>query len=167
MKVLKSSPENLEEAVRILKAGGVVEIPTDTVNGFVCDYYNKAAEEEIFKIKKRPKDKILPIFVSSIDEVKKIVPVSERQEKFLKKVWPGKVTCVLKKEVGGFRIPNDEFVLEILKKFGGPLSQTSANISGKPPVGGLPSTVVDLTVWPPKILREGAVSEEEIMSYIE
>lgn len=167
MKVLRPSAKNLEEAVRILKAGGVVKIPTDTVNGFVCDYYNKTAEEEIFRIKKRPKEKILPIFVSSIDEVKKIVPVSERQEKFLKKVWPGKVTCVLKKEVGGFRIPNDKFVLEILKKFGGPLLQTSANISGEPPVGGLPSAVVDLTVWPPKILREGAVSEEEIMSYIE
>jgi L-threonylcarbamoyladenylate synthase len=158
---------NVEEIVRRLKKGGVVEIPTDTVRGLACDYYNKAAEEEIFRIKKRPKEKILSIFVSSIDEVKKIVPVSERQEKFLKKVWPGKITCVLKKDVGGFRIPNDKFVLGILKKFGGPLLQTSANISGESPVGGLPSTVVDLTVWPPKILREGAVSKEEIMRYIE
>ena len=85
----------------------------------------------------------------------------------MERVWPGKVTCVLKKDVGGFRIPNDKFILEILKKFGGPLSQTSANISGEPPVGGLPSTVVDLTVWPPKILRQGAVSKDELMRYIE
>ncbi len=167
MKVLKPSPENLDQAVQVLKKGGVIEVQTDTVNGLICDYYNKAAEEKIFKIKKRPKEKILPIFVSSIVEVKKIVPVSERQEKFLERVWPGKVTCVLKKDVGGFRIPNDKFILEILKKFGGPLSQTSANISGEPPVGGLPSTVVDLTVWPPKILRQGAVSKDELMRYIE
>ncbi len=150
-----------------MKKGGVVEVPTDTVNGLVSDYYNKAAEEEIFRLKKRPKEKILSIFVSSIDEVRKIVPVSERQEKFLASVWPGKVTCVLKKDIGGFRIPNDKFVLEILKKFGGPLSQTSANISGETPAGGLPSTVVDLTSEPYKILRPGAVSKEEIMRYIE
>lgn len=160
MKILK--PSQINEAVSVLKQGGVIEIPTDTVRGLVCDYYNKAAEEEIFRIKKRPKEKILPIFVSSIEEVKKIVPVSERQEKFLRKVWPGKVTAVLKKDVGGFRIPGDKFVLEILKKFGGPLLQTSANISGKPPKGGSPSTVIDLTEDPPKILREGAVSGAEL-----
>ena len=162
MKVLKFSAKNIEEAVRVLKKGGVVEIPTDTVDGLVCDYYNKAAEEEIFRLKKRPREKILSIFVSSIDEVKKIVSVSENQEKFLRKIWPGKVTAVLKKDVGGFRIPNDEFVLEVLKKFGGPLLQTSANISGEPPAGGTPSTVVDLTKWPFKILRQGAVSEKEL-----
>ena len=162
MKVLKFSAKNIEEAVRVLKKGGVVEIPTDTVDGLVCDYYNKAAEEEIFRLKKRPREKILSIFVSSIDEVKKIVPVSENQEKFLRKIWPGKVTAVLKKDVGGVRIPNDEFVLEVLKKFGGPLLQTSANISGEPPAGGTPSTVVDLTKWPFKILRQGAVSEKEL-----
>ena len=162
MKVLKFSAKNIEEAVRVLKKGGVVEIPTDTVDGLVCDYYNKAAEEEIFRLKKRPREKILSIFVSSIDEVKKIVPVSENQEKFLRKIWPGKVTAVLKKDVGGFRVPNDEFVLEVLKKFGGPLLQTSANISGEPPAGGTPSTVVDLTKWPFKILRQGAVSEKEL-----
>ena len=162
MKVLKFSAKNIEEAVRVLKKGGVVEIPTDTVDGLVCDYYNKAAEEEIFRLKRRPREKILSIFVSSIDEVKKIVPVSENQEKFLRKIWPGKVTAVLKKDVGGFRIPNDEFVLEVLKKFGGPLLQTSANISGEPPAGGTPSTVVDLTKWPFKILRQGAVSEKEL-----
>lgn len=167
MNILKLSPENIEEAVRILKAGGVLEVPTDTVNGLVCDFYNEAAKEEIFRLKKRPREKILPIFISSIDEMKKIVPVSSRQEKFLKRVWPGKVTCVLKKDIGGFRIPNDKFILRLLKKFRGPLSQTSANISGEPPMGGLPSTVVDLAVWPPKILREGAVSEKELLSYIE
>ncbi len=162
MKIL--NPSQIDKAVDALKKGCVIEIPTDTVNGLVCDYYNKTAEEEIFRIKKRPKEKILSIFVSSIDEVKKIVPIDTRQEKFLEKVWPGKITCVIKKDIGGFRIPNDKFVLEILKKFGGPLLQTSANISGEPPVGGLPSTVVDLTIWPPKILRQGAVSEEELLA---
>ena len=154
--------KNIDEIVRALKEGGVVEIPTDTVNGLICGYYNKGAEKEIFRIKKRPEKKILSIFVSSIAEVKKLVPVSERQEKFLEKVWPGKVTCVLKKDVGGFRIPNDKFLLELLQKFGGPLLQTSANISGELPVGGLPSTIVDITGDKLKILREGAVPGREL-----
>ena len=63
----------VEEIVRRLKEGRIVEIPTDTVNGLICDYHNKEAEEEIFRIKKRPREKILPIFVSSIEEVKKLV----------------------------------------------------------------------------------------------
>ena len=109
----------LEEALDSLKKGEVVVIPTDTVMGLVCDYYNKEAEREIFRIKNRPLEKILPIFVPSIEELKKIVPVSKKQEKFLDKVWPGKVTCVLKSEIGGFRIPNDKFLLELLQEFGG------------------------------------------------
>jgi len=163
MKTIKLTRENLKEAVLDLNAGEVLEVPTDTVRGFICDYYNKSAEEEMFRIKKRPKEKILSIFVASIAEVKKLVPVSERQERFLARVWPGKVTCVLKKDIGGFRIPDDKFILKLLREFGGPLLQTSANISGDSPIGGgTPSTVVDLTGENPKILREGAVRGAEL-----
>ncbi|OGF66095.1 hypothetical protein A3H04_01325 [Candidatus Giovannonibacteria bacterium RIFCSPLOWO2_12_FULL_43_11c] len=166
MKTIKLTKENLKKAIRetvlALKAGEVLEVPTDTVSGLICDYYNKSAEKEIFRLKKRPEEKILPIFISSISEVKKLVPVNRRQEKFMEKVWPGKVTCVLKKDVGGFRIPGDKFILKLLQKFGGPLLQTSANISGELPAGGAPSTVVDITGEDLKILREGAVSGEEL-----
>jgi len=73
------------------------------------------------------------------------------------------VTCVLKKDIGGFRIPDDKFILKLLREFGGPLLQTSANISGDSPIGGgTPSTVVDLTGENPKILREGAVRGAEL-----
>ena len=154
--------KTFDKTVSALKRGEVVEIPTDTVRGLICDYNNKSAEEEIFRIKKRPRDKILSIFVSSIGDVEKITPVSGKQKKFLERVWPGKVTCVLKKDVGGFRIPNDKFVLEILEKFGGPLLQTSANISGEPPVGGLPSTVINISGDRLEIIRDGAVSREEL-----
>jgi len=166
MKILKITRENFKETVReitsALNAGEVVAIPTDTVAGLICDYHNKSAKMEIFRLKKRPEEKILPIFISSISEVKKLVPVNRRQEKFMEKVWPGKVTCVLKKDVGGFRIPGDKFILKLLQKFGGPLLQTSANISGELPAGGPPSTVVDITGEDLKILREGAVSGEEL-----
>ena len=121
MKTIKLTKENLKKAIRetvlALKAGEVLEVPTDTVSGLICDYYNKSAEKEIFRLKKRPEEKILPIFISSISEVKKLVPVNRRQEKFMEKVWPGKVTCVLKKDVGGFRIPGDKFILKLLQKY--------------------------------------------------
>ena len=155
--------ENTVEICKALRAGEVVLIPTDTVMGLVCDYYNKEAEKEIFRLKKRPEDKILSIFVPSVEEAEKVIQINKKQKAFLEKVWPGKVTCVLKKEIGGFRIPNDEFLLKILKEFSGPLFQTSANISGEEPIGGgLPSTVIDLTGDSLKILREGAVPEAEL-----
>lgn len=167
MKTINLTKENLKEAIRetvlALEAGEVVEIPTDTVAGLICDYHNKSAQREIFRLKKRPEKKILSLFVSSVAEVKKLVEVSKHQENFMAKIWPGKVTCILKKDVGGFRIPNDKFILELMRRFGGPLLQTSANISGEAPIGGgAPSMVVDLTGENPEILREGAVSAEEI-----
>lgn len=152
-----------KEISETLRRGEVVMIPTDTVMGLICDYYNKDAEREIFRLKKRPEDKILSIFVGSIDEIKKITAVSERQKKFMSQIWPGKVTCIVNKNIGGFRIPDNKLILDILREFGGPLLQTSANISGEEPIGGgVPSTVVDLTEDSPRILREGAISTDKI-----
>ena len=115
---------------------------------------------------------------------------------FLKKAWPCKITCVLRAKGGGtiaVRMPNYELVLSIIEKFGGPITGTSANVAGKPEytrvkelveelqsckvqpdlildAGDLspskPSTVLDCTTWPPKILREGAVSETELKKLI-
>lgn len=172
------------DVVRAIKKGKVVVCPTDTVYGLVCDAANKKAVERLFKIKKRPKEKQIPIFVKDIAMAKKLAEINKEQEDFLKKVWPGKVTAVLKKKNGkgtiGLRIPNHKFVLSLAKYVNRPLTGTSANISGnkastkikevlkqfegqkyQPDLvidkGNLPkskpSTVIDLTVSPHKILR--------------
>lgn len=201
MKVLKLSPEKFEETIKevvsVFRNGGVVVVPTDTIYGLAADALNPEAVKRIFEIKQRPEEKTLPIFVESIEEAEQLTEINARQRKFLEKVWPGKVTAVLKAKDGStiaLRIPKHDFVSELLKEFGGPLTGTSANLSGKPghikiteliaefenahpnpdiiiDTGDLldlkPSTVIDLTVWPPQILREGAVSKEEIMRYIE
>ena len=116
----------------------------------------------------------------------------EKIKEFLKQVWPGKITCVLPTKDGGtigVRMPNHDLILKIIEKFGGPIAGTSANVSGEKEhtkIGELieefknlkvqpdlildagdltlskPSTVLDCTTRPPKILREGAVSEEEL-----
>lgn len=171
---------NLKKAIKAIKEGKVLVCPTDTVYGLICDFSNKKAVERLYKIKKRPKWKLLPIFVKDIKMAKKFSDIDFRQEKFLKTVWPGKVTAVFHHKKPGIRIPNYKFVFNLVKHIG-PLAETSANISGKPAstkikdvlrqfegkryqpdlvidAGNLPkakpSKVIDLTVWPPKILRQ-------------
>ena len=196
MKILKLSQKNLKEIVEIaaksIQQGKVLVCPTDTVYGLVCDATNEKAVEKVFKIKRRVAKKPIPIFVKDTKMAKKLAKIDKKQEKFLKSVWPGKVTVVLrpkkkfpkgigkpKKEIG-LRIPNYKFINQLLSIVDCPLTGTSANISGKPPstkikevisqfknqkhqpdlvidAGNLKSskssTVLDLTVSPPKILR--------------
>ncbi len=171
--------ENIELAVEITKNGGVIICPTDTVYGLICDATNKKAVERLYKIKKRPRNKLIPIFVSDIKMAKKFADITPQQEKFLKQVWPGKVTAVFHYKKPGLRIPDYKLVLNLIKHTG-PLAETSANISGNPAstkikevlkqfegrkyqpdlvidVGNLPkskpSKIIDLTVTPYKILR--------------
>lgn len=137
---------SLEKATKIIKRGGIIICPTDTVYGLLCDAANGKAVENIFKIKKRDKSNPLPIFVSSLAMAKKLAYIDKKQENFLNEVWPGKVTVVLKRKpncglpeilFGGkqtiaLRVPNYKLIAGIIKKLKMPLAQTSANISGKP-----------------------------------
>ncbi|RLC35447.1 MAG: threonylcarbamoyl-AMP synthase [Candidatus Nealsonbacteria bacterium] len=174
---------NLGKAAMAIKEGKVLVCPTDTVYGLICDAGNKKALERLYKIKKRSRKKPIPIFVGSIRMAKKLARISGEQEEFLRKVWPGKMTVVLERKKGGtvgLRVPNYAFVLNLIGRVNRPLTGTSANISGQPAstkvkevreqfnnrrpqpdliidAGNLPpskpSTVIDLTIWPPKILR--------------
>lgn len=142
MKVIEKSAQALIEAVRILEKGGVVICRTDTVYGFLADATNKKAIEKIYKIKKRPKQKPLPIFVKDIKMAKTFAKIDKKQEKILKKHWPGKFTFILKRKPNeiiygarestiAIRVPRYEFLNDLLKKINKPLAQTSVNISGE------------------------------------
>lgn len=129
--------KELDKAITVLKRGGVVICPTDTVYGFLADAGNKKAVTKIYKIKKRPKAKPLPVFVSGIKMAKEIADIDSKREKVLKKYWPGAYTFVLPKKNGGniaLRMPKSAFLLKLMKKLGKPLAQTSANISGQEPL---------------------------------
>jgi len=188
MEILKLSPKNSQQIItktlEALKKGKVVVFPTDTVYGLICDAKNKEATERLYKIKKRPKNKLIPVFVSDIEMAKGIAEIDAKQEKFLKTVWPGATTCVLTVKSGGgtigIRIPENNWLLNLVRQLGRPLAETSANISGKPasvrmnevlaqfdnqeeqpdlvinggdlPISD-PSRVLDLRFFPPKILR--------------
>lgn len=159
MKILRLNRENSKEiteiAVKLIKQGKVIICPTDTVYGLIADATNKKAVEKIFKIKKRPKSKPLPVFIKDVKMAKELALIDKKQEKFLKKYWPGKTTTVLKSKIPTFvkamagrqkskikiygvdkktialRVPKYEFLNNLMEEFGGPIIQTSANISGK------------------------------------
>jgi len=137
--------ETVSRIAKELEKGKVIICPTDTVYGLIADATNKKAVEKLFKIKKRPKNKPLPIFVRDLKIAKELVKINQKQEKFLKKAWPGRVTAVLKRKAGrarrklygvddktiALRIPNYKLVLDLLKKINKPLTGTSANVSDK------------------------------------
>ncbi len=134
-----------EQAVKSLEKGQVVVSPTDTVYGLLADASNKNAVERVFKIKERDKGKPIPIFVKDIKMAKKLALIDKKQEHFLKEVWPGKITVVLKRKTNNglpdvlfgrrktiaLRIPDYKLVNDMLKKINKPLTGTSANISGR------------------------------------
>lgn len=149
MNILELNDENyfgvFLEAEKILKDGGVVVAPTDTVYGLLARADKSGAVKKIFSIKNRAENKPLSCFVKDIFTARKYAYISDTKAKFLEKVWPGKVTVVFHhkgkladeltggKETVGIRIPDNKLVLNLLEKLDVPLAQTSANLAGKPP----------------------------------
>lgn len=152
MRVVKINPNNLRqsvdamaEAVRVIKMGGAIIYPTDTVYGLGCDATNRDAIERLFRIKKRPKTKPVPIIARDMDMVKKLAWFDKKVEDALAKIWPDAVTVVLKKKyilpeiitagkpTVGIRIPDYKLVHYLMEVAGVPLVATSGNISGQPP----------------------------------
>ena len=137
--------ETLSQAERVLRSGGIIVGPTDTVYGIFCDATNEAAIKKIFELKQRPQEKALPIFVKDIATARRYAYIPDAKAKFLEKLWPGAVTVVFKHkeklpkvltgglDTVGFRIPGHPFLLELLSRLDFPLAQTSANISGGNP----------------------------------
>jgi len=140
----------LQPHTAILNSGGIIAAPTDTVYGLIADASHKKAVRKLFAIKKRDPKKPTPLFIHSIAATKKIADISEEQEIFLSKVWPGSVTtiCFLKektlldtrvtakkgkRKTVALRIPNTPFLTKLLLSHKKPLAQTSANPSSLTP----------------------------------
>ncbi|UCB57271.1 MAG: threonylcarbamoyl-AMP synthase [Candidatus Omnitrophota bacterium] len=145
-KIIKIDPENIElakikKAAEVIKKGGIVAFPTETVYGLAADFFNKEAVERIYKIKKRPKDKPLSVQIEDISYLEKLacgIPTSAYQ--LMSKFWPGPLTLVLParpeydKTGGtiGVRIPDSKIAQSLLKECSTPLVAPSANVSGEP-----------------------------------
>jgi tRNA threonylcarbamoyl adenosine modification protein (Sua5/YciO/YrdC/YwlC family) len=132
MEKLNKYSNDLNDIADVILAGGVAVIPTDTVCGVAVLFGNVAAEEKIFRIKKRSADKPLAVLVPSIDSIWEWIEKTDKIEELCNEHWPGATTFVMRAKDGtglGIRMPDCEPVLDLMK-ITGPLSATSANFSG-------------------------------------
>lgn len=140
------APETIREAVRTLRDGGVVAVPTDTVFGLVAQFDNEEAIRRIFEIKRRPPAKPLPLLLSTASELPLVVTeVPAFAWPLVQAFWPGPLTIIFKSlsvvssliSAGsgtvGCRVPAHRTTLEILEALGYPVASTSANLSSQPP----------------------------------
>ena len=136
----KLREDALSKAVSILRNGGIIALPTETVYGLVGDFFSEDAVRKIYEIKGRDFSKPLSIFVYDIQSVVLYVEkLPDFAYKLMRAFCPGPLTVVLKKKIGldvplktdtlGFRIPDHCVPLGLLKEYG-PLVSTSANLSG-------------------------------------
>lgn len=187
----------LREAGELLKAGGLVAFPTETVYGLGGDALNKDSSKKIYAAKGRPSDNPLIVHICRFEDMESIVAeVTPEAVKIAEAFWPGPLTMILPKSdrvpyetTGGLdtvaiRMPSHPVARKLIAYAGGYVAAPSANASGKPSptvakyviedmqgridmiidggeVGiGLESTIIDLTVSPPQILRPGYVTQE-------
>ncbi len=133
----------LKRSIGILKGGGIIAFPTDTVYGIGCDATLKEAIEKIYQIKHRVKDKPLIMFIPSSDKLEKSITHSTRLiDKLSKYFWPGPLTLVIKtnKDVPikakdgtiGIRVPDEKHILALLNNYPNPLATTSCNVENLP-----------------------------------
>jgi L-threonylcarbamoyladenylate synthase len=133
--------EELAEAVKVLKEGGLLVYPTDTVYGLAVDAFNIEAIGKLFVLKRRSQ-KPLPVIVPNMTTAKKIAEISKKQEQIMQKYWPGAITFVVKKksvvpnaltlglDTVGIRIPDSPIATMLARLLGNPITSTSANITG-------------------------------------
>jgi L-threonylcarbamoyladenylate synthase len=201
LKISADSPEAhiIEYAAGFIKRGEVVGIPTDTFYGLSVDPFNLSAIEGVFRAKGRPETKALPILVNSQEQA--LTLVREVPDSFMElanKFWPGPLTLVVEathrlplKVTGNtgrvaLRWANSNVVTQLITAAGGPITGTSANLSGYPSCsnaaqiveqlgnrlplildsgdtrGVLASTIVRLDGNEWRVVREGAIPDEEI-----
>ncbi len=174
-------------ASKMLRGGGVVAFPTDTVYGLGASVDDELAGRRIYQIKGRPAGMPLILMVAAESQLEGLVHVDSRAEAYMRKWWPGPLTLILHAIGGGtlgVRIPKHEIALELLRH-AGPLMTTSANLHGEEPAmdateaeklagvmavldggvapGGAASSVLDLTGPEPHVLREGAIPTPELL----
>lgn len=154
----ENKKELIREAATIIKQGGIVAFPTETVYGLGADALNSSAVEKIFIAKGRPQDNPLIIHIAEKDDVKKYTKnIPSIADKIMERFWPGPLTILLEKEdvipnvttaglnTVGVRMPSNEVARKLIKESGVPIAAPSANISGRPSPTDMERCVEDLS----------------------
>lgn len=199
----KEVADQIQAAARIIREGGLLAIPTETVYGLGANALDGAAVEKIFAAKGRPQDNPLIIHVSGPQWLSRYcVGVPPIAYELARRFWPGPLTMILRRnpvvpdittaglETVAVRCPNHPVTLSIIREAGVPIAAPSANTSGRPSCTsaddvredmegkidgivdggpcavGVESTILDLTVQPPRLLRPGGLPLEELENVV-
>jgi L-threonylcarbamoyladenylate synthase len=189
---LPPTPAGLEAAAVMLRAGGLVAFPTDTVYGVGCAASRPDRVDALFTLKRRPAERRIPMLVTGLDAIPDGWLVDDRARALAERFWPGALTLVLPavagEETQAFRAPDHPVALSLIAA-AGPLFATSANVSDEPDTldaddvliafatqagaldavidggrvrGGVASTVLDLGATPARVLREGPIAAKAL-----
>ena len=190
---------SLKQAIDILRNGGVVGIPTDTVYGVAANALDEKAVDKVFDLKGREDTSPIPVLIGQVEDLYRYGrEIPDEAIELARAFWPGQMTIVVPKadiipsvvsgglDTVGLRIADHPVPRELVSALGAPITATSANISGTDSLSSAksvleqlghsldmvfdggelppsrPSTVVDASVSPPRILREGAVPRAAI-----
>lgn len=187
-------PERIREAAGVLRRGGLVAFPTETVYGLGANLEDPQTIQELYQVKQRPFEKQVTLHVAGAEEVaRRGGVVTELAAGLMRRFWPGPLTLVLPRAGGGtlgFRMPDHPVALALLREAGVPVAAPSANVSGSPPPRtagevmrdladridlvldagpaplGVESTVLDLSGSEPRLLRPGALAKE-VLGFLE
>ena len=200
MKTIKYTKMDKQEIINTLMNGGILAFPTDTVFGLACMMDEKAMKK-VYEAKGRDFDKPLPMMCSGLEMIETVAYVSDNARKIIDRFVPGPITLIFRKKENiedyvtqgkdtiGIRVPDDEFILDLIDSLGKPIMVTSANISNEGSLlkwedvyrsmnkridaivcedarGDRASTIVDVSEEI-KVLREGPISLKDIMEVIE
>ena len=188
------NPDVLAEAAKILRSGGLVAFPTETVYGLGADAANPRAIERLNQVKGRPPDKPYSLHVHSIVQVRAFAAsIPPLAATLIERFWPGPLTIVMPSKDGktvGFRLPDHPIAQAFLRACEVPVAAPSANHSGSPPPTdanevlaalngsfdclldggpttlGRESTVVEIINGRVEIRREGAIPKDAILTAI-
>ncbi len=187
------SPTLIQEVVEVIRGGGVVIYPTETLYGLGVDPFHPQAVKRLYEIKGRDRGKPIPFLIKDLQVLADLVEeIPAHGRDLIERYWPGPLTLIFRAREGfpsplrtgegtiGLRISAHPIARMIVERLDTPLTSTSANRAGGEDftdiealsrgfgdavdliidggeVSGLGSTVVDLTVTPPKVLREGMI----------
>lgn len=196
-------PEALAYAGDILRRGGLVAYPTETVYGLAANAFADDSVARVFEAKGRPIGQPLPVQIADVHEVEILAhTVPDAAKRLLTDFFPGPLTLIFWRqpavsltitgggETVGLRMPDHPVALGVLRAFGGPLVCPSANLTGRraamsaadvledldgridlvldggPTDDRTPSTVLDVTTSPAKLVREGKISRAVLEAYL-
>ena len=194
----RPDPNDIRTAAQILGQEGILVFPTSGLYGLGADAFCTEAIRRVFAIKRRPAHQPLLVLLSGIHDMDRVVRTVPDYAELLLGLWPGGITVIFKAGDAvpasltggtgkiGVRVPAHPVAKALVEQFGGPITGTSANLSGCPATarvmdldpeirrqvdmvldagtlaGGPGSTIVDVTCWPVRVLREGVVPRQAI-----